>query len=467
MEKKRIKLLLTKLHCYSTVGGNGKDEIYLKIYEQYESGGWGHIGTYFEDNPIQLADNSDDDDAYVDIEIDVTYVDRLQVMMYEADRHDSDHIGSFYFERGDTEVEGYKYLEQQKDHAKYHLYYRVIDKPIQTLRVFGVYCEEDSKGCNVDAVETVFAIAEKASEEASDLLKKSPRPRARSAAKAFEKASERMEDIANFVIWLADTLEGKDEVYLQHVDEDTHEVQGGPFWPQGSPGYYQMEKGDEVYFTSDNEGENVPYYRFPMDRGPVTIQLREEDPLTSDANIGAFTFNETYYNQYADQGSQVLVCDEYFGHSGQGALYYICASVGMENWALPPTLEAQEESFPEEIPDPDPETPDPNPEIPGTGTIGPYSGPYSLVEGDTYNGLLIAVPENCSVLTARASDGEGYRRLAIFTDDGHSYKNENDNLLQSEVTVNNPTPGPWLFSLEAPGPGGYHAVLVSAHITEK
>lgn len=338
MEKKQMILLLTKIHCDEASPETGHDEIYFEIFEVID-GVEHHLGHHYKDNPLEMGEDDNHDNAYVDISINVTYMDKLRVKLMEKDDDSSDELGYYEFSRNEP-IESYKELIHPVGNTDYRLYYRIIDQPIPTLRVMGVHCEEDSKGCNVDMVEAVFEVSAEASNVASELLKKNPRPRAKAMSKAFARASEVLGNIAGIVTWIFDAAEGPDEVYMQHVDPDTHEVEGGPFWPSEGV-YHHMESGDEVHFTSNDTGTLREYYRFPMDAGPVTIQLREQDNHSTDDNIGAYTFDQNYYDTYKEKGARILVCDEYFNHSGQGALYNICVSVGMENWALPPSFEAQ------------------------------------------------------------------------------------------------------------------------------
>ncbi len=335
---------------------SGSDDIFIEVHA-VQNGSEIFVGRYFDQNPLKMKGSGDKDDAYVDITINeddisgLGYIDALKISLYDNDasngwngkEDDRDTIGHAYIYRDETEYDSYKVIDQGdqgygKGDGRYHVYYRIIDKPIQTLRVFGIKCDESSRGCNVDAVEAVFALAEEASSKASDAMDKSPRPRAKAISKGFDIASEVLGNITDLVVWLADALEGDDEVYIQHVDRDNHNIQGGG-WPQA--GGTQKMNNDQQ-FTFGESG--VEYIRVPMDRGPVTLQLRERDPYTHDACIGSYTFDESYYNKYKDTGSRIVVTDHYFRDqsSGQGALYQLCISMGLENWAVNPVIDEQE-----------------------------------------------------------------------------------------------------------------------------
>jgi len=338
VEQQKITLRLTKIHCNRTTSGVGDDDIFFKISEQRDDDLFYTIGTWFYENPIHMKSKDSMDDTYVDIDIDATYQRSIRVYIWEKDKNDSMRIGSTTFTRDDL-LEGDRTITGEG--ASYRLSYRVINKPIQTLRILGIRCEHDSDGCNSEVVDAVCEAASLAAEEASKVIAKSPRPRAKAVAEAFDVASSILGEISGVIIWAANVAEGADEVYMQHVDAEGHQIQGGGFWPENAP-YHQMVSGDSVHFTNDEGAAEVHYYRIPMDEGPVTIQLREKDPHKTDASIGVFTFDEAYYSTYADEGSQVVIADQYFrdGH-GQGALYQLCISVGMENWANNPTVDSQ------------------------------------------------------------------------------------------------------------------------------
>ncbi|CAA6814934.1 MAG: Unknown protein [uncultured Aureispira sp.] len=342
MEKQNLTLLLTTIHCVKSTTETTCDDIYFEIYAT-SNGVEKYLGSAFKGNPIQMEGGKKVNDAYLDISFDCSYMDECRILILENDNNGHDTIGNAIIKRDDP-LEGTITVNQTTGKAKavYELSYRVISKPIQTLRVMGVYCEEDSKGCNVDLVEDVLLLAEKAAEEASDVIKKSPRPRAKAVSKAFDVAANVLANIGDLVVWIANAAEGADEVYMQHVDKDGHDIEGGGFWPED--GIQQMEKGDQFEFTGD-EGDAAysHYYRVPLDRGPVTLQLRERDPHKADVSIGSFTFDEAYYNKYEDEG-RVVIADEYFRdqQGGQGAIYGICVSVGIEDWAKPAIVEEQE-----------------------------------------------------------------------------------------------------------------------------
>lgn len=367
MEKQACGLILTKLHCVTSTSEKGHDDVFFEVYagtQRSDKSGYDEVllGTYFDQNPLHMKGKGDSDDAYIDVSFnqddvgEQKFVDYIRVFLYDNDDKNGwngnesgrDRIGDTWIWR-DGPLEGSKTIDQGEQgygdgDAEYVLSYRIVDKPVQTLRVFGVYCEESSKGCNVDAVEEVFAIAEAAATEASEVLEKNPRPRAQAMSKAFDIASELMEGIGKLVVWIADSAEGADEVYIQHVDKENHNIQGGG-WPQDGVPCKMHEDNPNKGVKEVTLGENgTEYIRIPIDQyESVSLQLREKDPITSDACIGEFTIKRSDYSKYEAQGGTIVVADQYFRdqNSGQGALYQLCISVGMENWAKSATHDAQ------------------------------------------------------------------------------------------------------------------------------
>lgn len=339
METQRMTLLLTELICQKTSAESGDDDVYLRIYVDAA-----FYGTYFYENPFHFRGG---ESGNVDITIDVTYANQVHVEILEKDPKDSTSLGNIYLDRT-APLEGTQVVSQTtgKQEARYGLSWRVIDKPIPTVRILGLYCQQTSCGCNPTVVEAVTAAAEEAADEAAKAIGKSPRPRAKAISKGFKVAADIIGNSAKVIEWIANAAEGKDEVYMQHIPPAGSGVEGGAFFPLPDSGErnYKMDDEEAVYFGDDDidPGDGVglydEYFRFPLDKGAVTIQLREMDPNSGDNVIGNITIDENEYNRLKDEGAQVVLADEYFElGQGQGALYHICYSVGLENWARPAT----------------------------------------------------------------------------------------------------------------------------------
>jgi hypothetical protein len=284
----------------------------------------------------------------------------LRVRVCEKDsgiHNDDDILGDLWLHRKD-EIEGSKWVYQTTGdkNARYEIWWRVIEKPIPTLRVLGVMCHKQTAGCDPKVVEAACTITSEIVGRVGNVIGKSPRPRAKVIAKGFNIVSNIIGESAPLIEWICHAAEGADDVYIQRIMKGDDGAGGGFFPTEGRN--CPMLKGDTVNFDeSPWMACNPPppyhetpweahYYRFPLDRGPVTIQLRERDKVTVDVPMGHITIDEAKYNQLKDKGADILLCDEYFRsqrQEGQGALYSLCFSAGLEDWALPATAAGQGE----------------------------------------------------------------------------------------------------------------------------
>lgn len=329
-------LVLGKLRCIHESSGLGSDDVYIKIYVD---------GNYTQRWPSSGHHDMDSgDNDYLDLEIDVTYSNEVRVEVWDEDPKESNHdlLARMYIERGDA-LEG-ELRDGRGDDADYSLTYRIIKDPIPTLRVLGIKCQKPSLGIDMELVEGITSSLEECADAAGDVLKKIPRPTAQIMAKGFKAAEEVLERIAGFIEWIAEHVDNPDEVYMKHVDP-SRGIDGSFFPPEGgSEQYRPMRENDEIHFE-DTYGK---YFRFPLDRGDVTIQLREMDPVKQDISLGSLTIQEADYERLTEQGAQVMVANEYYpgdpgaGREGEGAVYHICYSVGLEDWAKDATTAAQE-----------------------------------------------------------------------------------------------------------------------------
>lgn len=345
--KHHIKLLLTKIYCVQESAESGADEIYFWVYED------GVKKEYYRKNPIKMNTDWDRD---VSLEIDATYLSSLKVVVREKDYkgNSDDTMGETTFTRSDP-MTGMKEIIQTtgKKQAHYQLSYRVIDHPIPTLRVHGVQCIQQHANCNEAAVEAMVAATEKIVEKTGKIMVRTPAPpQMKAIGEAFVAGAKIIGEFgADIVTWCAKIFEGKDDVYMQ-IRTAGSDGSGGGFMPNpdGSQGRTcHMKKDEEVYFQTGQfkAGTNAEYYRFPLDTGSVTVQLREHDSWKPDIRMGAITIDKQMYDQMTAQGDGVCIriADEYFRYTeaGQGALYQIAYSVGLENWAADANHAAQNE----------------------------------------------------------------------------------------------------------------------------
>jgi hypothetical protein len=218
--------------------------------------------------------------------------------------------------------------------------------------VLGIRCEQQSAGCNVDLIETIAGVASTVTEEAGKVIGKSPRPRAKAVGKAFKVASDVLNAVSYIGEWIGRIIEGThDEVYMKHV-ESSRGYQGAFFPPDKE--YEEMQEGDEICF----EERYGHYFRFPLDRGPVTLRFMEHDSIKGHIDIGTLTiapdsltpgFGSGISGTTVNGGVAVMdgpavveLANVYTdNHGGEGALYHICYSVGFDDWCLPATAEDQ------------------------------------------------------------------------------------------------------------------------------
>ncbi|MEZ4848473.1 MAG: RICIN domain-containing protein [Bacteroidia bacterium] len=346
-------LYVEKITCTKTTGESGDDDICLKITVDGNT-------HYYPSSTSSYKFYKGGGTQYVDLTIDVTYVNKVVFELIEKDDNDinsnkNEWVGSHTLSRGsvgtspesrtvDMDMNG-------QTSGEYTLTYRIISDPIPTLRVLAIRCEQQSAGMRVDLVEAIANVASEVTEKAGKMIKKSPRPRAKLIGDAFKVASEVLEAVAELGEWIGRIIEGKyDEVYMDHVEETGN--YNGAFFPPNSD-YEKMRSGDEIYF----EEKYGQYFRFPLDRGPVSLQFREHDGGKTDINIGTLTIspdNLDYASSMGVSGTTVNggiavmdgpavieLANSYGGRSGEGALYHICYSIGFEDWCKPATSEAQ------------------------------------------------------------------------------------------------------------------------------
>ncbi len=349
-ETQKATLLLEQIHCITQKGRSlssddlskdSSDDVYMKIFVD---------GNFDQRWPKDgEVDMDTGDNKLVDLDITVEYGSTVTVEVWEHDHvGDDDILGIIVFERElypdyDQVFDGSneKYGEGGTDDAKYALIYRIIKEPIRTVRVYGIKCRKPSLGIDMDVVNAIAGALEMCANAASSVIGKSKRPRAQAISSAFDAVSNVLEHVPELTWFLAQVADNPDEVYMKHVTA-SKAIDGG-FFPENED-YYQMNEGDEVYF----EDQCGHYFRFPFDRDSVRIQLREHDPIKGDISLGSLTINVDDYDTLKEEGAQVLVANEFSpddphgDREGEGAIYYICFDVGIENWAKPATNEAQE-----------------------------------------------------------------------------------------------------------------------------
>ena len=349
-ETQKATLYLDQLHCIKQKGRSlssddvskdTDDDVYMEIYVD---GNFDQRWPKSEEVNMNTGAN-----ALVDVAITVEYGSTVKVKVIEHDTiGDDDSLGTIIFERelypdydqvfdGTNEKNG----TEGEDDALYALRYRIINEPIPTLRVYSVKCRKPSLGIDMDTVKAIAGALETCADAASSVIGTSKRPRAKAISSAFDAVSTVLEKVPALIGFLAHVVDNDDEVYMKHLTA-SKAVDGG-FFPEKED-YYQMNEHDQVDF----EDQYGHYFRFPFDQESVRIQLRENDPIKNDISLGSLTIKVDDYDELKAKGAQVLVANEFSEgdpqeeREGEGAIYYICFDVGIENWAKPATNEAQE-----------------------------------------------------------------------------------------------------------------------------
>ncbi len=425
MEYKQAVLLLTKLHCLHETHESDSDEIYMRVY----SDGKLH-GKYPTNNNVWKMHTGDVDS--VDIEINCTYLDEVSIEIWERDKktddgHTSDKdefIGWIYIRRGDNLDDnncGSRTINQSNGGpGKYKLDFRVISDPIATVRVLGIRCEQKSAGMNTALVEAVADVASDCTKKAGKVIKKSPRPSRKVIGDAFIAASKVLKGLEEFADFVGTILEGgDDDVYVKHVVGTQSRAQDGAFFPEGDDSVYPMRNDDEAHF----EEMYGHYFRFPLDLEQVTIEFRENDRRKTNVLIGSVVIDPEQIKKNTNEGigsgsaesyegcppiegglammdgpAVVEVANAYYGkRNGEGAIYHICYSVGMEDWCLPASAEGQCDTADDVLP----------PNVHGyfNEPRGPVSFANASADCDEQGGVLPTVEEMSSLIRYGYTEG--------------------------------------------------------------
>jgi hypothetical protein len=338
MDQQNYALIITKIECLHSSAESGHDDVYFNVFPNGDRS----KGTQHYYNNTLKMNGGDDSMRYADISINATYLSSVEIEICDKDDNtDDDQLGLITINRDDP-LEGSKSVKQTAGdkEAEYRLYWRVTSKPIPTLRILGIKCDHSSDGCNSALIKDVAAKVATCAEVASEVIGHVKTPRAIAMSKAFGAVADYIEILAAVVVFRANLREGADDVYLQHVDLANPDDTGGAFCPPDTTKYLKMNNGDEMSFLDTYQR----YFRFPLDRGSVTIQIREGDMFHNHVSLGSITIGEAEYNALKDQGATVQIACEYLTRgNGQGAIYYLCYSVAMEDWAKDATDAAQGE----------------------------------------------------------------------------------------------------------------------------
>ena len=325
------------LECIKPTPGRGYDEIYFRIIVND-----GYYGTYPVDahKGDTFKMNLEADYRNLDLDFRVSYESTLMLRLMEQDstRHPDrdDDLGKMYikvdhFDLSETKPKWFEFVSEENE-SRYVFYYRLVSQKLPSFRILGLYCQRSSCGCNKDLADALFDTTAAILSNTGKALGYTDNPETKEVAEALEMAGTIVEGVKVLSEWMANAIEGADDVYIQHTIEGQQAHDHVAICPPDG-GEIKMNDGDKIAFM-DKYGR---YFRIPLDIGSVSIEVRERDPVKHDCSLGAMTVTLDDYNKYVDQGGMCQPLSTYYDNqNGEGAVYHICYSFAFEDWTLNP-----------------------------------------------------------------------------------------------------------------------------------
>lgn len=341
MSRQKCTLLLDELICKKTTGECGHDEIYLKIWT--DGCYWGTFPRNANKGNTLDMNDSGDSHRKVALNLQLEYGQSVKIEVREQDQcwnSGSDEVINHFtintsdVDYGDIEI---KTNTVSGEKATYDIHWRLLSQKVPSLRLLGLSCEQSSANCNKEVIDAVSGVVTNVLDNSSKVLGYVKTPKAQAMSKAFEEASLTIQAVVAVGEWMANAIEGDDDVYLQQVYHGEQANDGAGFCPPNGD-VIKMNKGDSAYFLNDFD----QYFRFPLDKESVTIELRERDSLGHDVSLGSLKVDINDFNNHCDKGAFVIVLTDYLDkQGGQGAVYKACFSFAMEDWALSPNQDIE------------------------------------------------------------------------------------------------------------------------------
>jgi hypothetical protein len=338
----KATLYLGKLTAEHTTAESNKDDVFMHIYvDGAEARRWpDNNGT------IQMGDGGV---VETDVALNVDYNSTVWIEVKERDtKNDGNYTlaGRYDIDRRSPASATLRSDIGPKNTC-YTLAYRLITNPIPTVRILGIKCEKQTDDMDGETSGAILGAVGACCDAAGNIIKKSPRPRAKVIGGAFKEAGKVLDAIELVAGWLARKIEGKDDVYMVHFtpDEASKDINGRFFPKQNEDQTCHMAAGDEVFFE-ERYGE---YFRFPVDKDDVTIEFREHDSVGKDISICTVTIPRVTSDTDPRLTNPAVeqVADTYdLRGDKKGGVYHLCYSVGMEDWANPGNADEQGELFP-------------------------------------------------------------------------------------------------------------------------
>lgn len=339
-------LRLERLTCVHESSGSSSDDVYVKIIVSNGPNASPTV-TRFPGGDDDI-DMDTGDNKYLDINIDVLFNSSVTIEVYDWDAGDDDLLAQFVihkvYDLKESDVLDDPY--SPRDDAIYTLSYRLIKHPIKTLRVHGIRCQKASLGVNMVVVDAVAGSLEDCAAAVSEIFGSDVAeaiPYGDIISLAFDAASAVLSALPELIEWLAEVINNPDDVFMIHLDA-TGAAEGiaaeGGFFPPDKDSYEMLDNREDMKEVRFEEVYSE-YFRFPLDKGPVKIQLREYDPIKKNISLGSVEIDPDTHPM-GEPAKVLTACEprEYEGNT-EGAIYHFCYSVGLDDWLKPAKAEVQ------------------------------------------------------------------------------------------------------------------------------
>ena len=334
---RNMTIMLIKLQCDTSTGETGHDEVYFKIWVD---------GSYKQTYPEAAYDGicfrMDNEDAslrYCNLDLALTYGQEVKLQLREQDnKNNEDHdeiLGTLYIKTAEIPVDGpriYTNLFNDYKSAEYRLTWRIVSHKVPSLRILGLGCQKSSCNCNKDLADQISSCVGTVLSHTSKVIGFTKIPQAKEISAALDIASRCIGAVTELAEWIANAVEGADDVYIQQANIGQQVNDAVALIPTDGS-VIKFDDGDKCMFQT-----KFGYYvRVPLDIHDVTIEVREKDQLQHDVSLGAFTTGMKDYEENLHGGALMRPLDTYLDkEKGQGAVYHICYSYSYEDYTIAP-----------------------------------------------------------------------------------------------------------------------------------
>ena len=192
---------------------------------------------------------------YLDLSLVVTTDCKITIQLCEQDsrKHPwkDDDLGTMYmipddFDLEDTKLKTYDF-QGTAEHAIYRFKYRLVAQKLPTLRILALHCQRSSCGCNKDLADSLFDLTSTVLSGAAKILGYTMNPEAEVVAEALDFAATVVSGVKVLFEWMANVIEGADDVYIQHTIEGQQAHDHVSICPPDG-GVMEMNDGDKIIF---------------------------------------------------------------------------------------------------------------------------------------------------------------------------------------------------------------------------